>query len=542
MARQDRAHMKSPTAPLIEALESRIAPATLLPGGKVVTFTDVDGDLVTVKFSKPILTAANVASIFTFTGSAFGDSGPQQLSVVDLDEIGATANGMDITVTAKRGTDGAGNNEVSFHALNASNVNTSTGMGTGIDLGKVKIGGHINYIDVGDGNVTTPAAKSISVLSLGQNQHAISSVIHGAVAKITVRGAVYGNLVAKSDVANSPQQTRIGALDIGSLVGSDAVKSGRIEVGDVGKLTIRGNIVGGEGNESGVVLCRNVDSFSIQGSIVGSESMNSGRVLATSVEKTSIGGSVVGGDGMNSGLFITGSGKFVKVGGSVIGGQGNFSGTVAGPGLSVFVGGSVIGGAGELSGNVSGNSGALKTVTVAGSLSGGSDDFSGRIAGTSIDRVFIGGDIIGGGGDLSGTISGSGELRMVRGSILGGPSSSDSPHKAAGIYGDSGNINRIVIGGDVVDANIIVGVTPTNNQFGDADDAAISVPNIGKIGTLIIKGHVGSAMTGPTFGIEAKEIASVSIGGVKFINGKGGVNFQTGFLPDPSAKVKVRVI
>ena len=58
----------------LEPLESRIAPATLLPDLKTVTYQDVDGDDVTVKFSKPILTGGLETTVFTFD-SAFGTGG-----------------------------------------------------------------------------------------------------------------------------------------------------------------------------------------------------------------------------------------------------------------------------------------------------------------------------------------------------------------------------------------------------------------------------------------------------------------------------------
>jgi hypothetical protein len=40
----------------IELLENRIAPAALFLNSKSASFSDSDGDLVTVSFSKPILT------------------------------------------------------------------------------------------------------------------------------------------------------------------------------------------------------------------------------------------------------------------------------------------------------------------------------------------------------------------------------------------------------------------------------------------------------------------------------------------------------
>ena len=58
----------------LEALEGRDAPATLV-GATKVTYQDTDGDTVTVAFSKPVLNAGNVGTIFTGEGASvvFGD-------------------------------------------------------------------------------------------------------------------------------------------------------------------------------------------------------------------------------------------------------------------------------------------------------------------------------------------------------------------------------------------------------------------------------------------------------------------------------------
>src|SRR5476651_1593718 len=83
----------------VEELETRLAPAAMI-NSTTLRFTDVDSDLVTVQFSKPLLTAANVGSVFTFN-SPLGDVGPQQLQEINLTGLAAAAaNGVSISITA----------------------------------------------------------------------------------------------------------------------------------------------------------------------------------------------------------------------------------------------------------------------------------------------------------------------------------------------------------------------------------------------------------------------------------------------------------
>src|SRR5204863_6834594 len=80
---------------MIEFLESRIAPANLI-GSSAFTYTDVDGDIVKVTFSKPILSAATFDSIVNITGGLAG-TGRQDLISLELFDLSAMANGLNIT-------------------------------------------------------------------------------------------------------------------------------------------------------------------------------------------------------------------------------------------------------------------------------------------------------------------------------------------------------------------------------------------------------------------------------------------------------------
>jgi hypothetical protein len=89
----------------LEMLEARIAPAALV--GKVLTYTDVDGDKVTVTFSKGAPAAGN----FTFdAGTVDGaTTAHQQLELIDVHgDSTSPFNGTNITVAVKRAVGGDG--------------------------------------------------------------------------------------------------------------------------------------------------------------------------------------------------------------------------------------------------------------------------------------------------------------------------------------------------------------------------------------------------------------------------------------------------
>src|SRR5262245_50688516 len=87
----------------VEPLETRDAPAILISPFKM-SYQDADGDKVTVRFSKPILTEANVNSVFTFDSGSVdaNNANKQQLRAINLTAIGAAAGGTSIKLKAVR--------------------------------------------------------------------------------------------------------------------------------------------------------------------------------------------------------------------------------------------------------------------------------------------------------------------------------------------------------------------------------------------------------------------------------------------------------
>src|SRR5579862_9165105 len=109
----------------IEPLEARVAPAAVI-SATIVQFKDVDGDLITVKSSKPIFTTNTAdAGVFTFdTGSLDGTTtAAQQLQLIDLTKLPtaqkALAAGDSLTITATPQS-GHGNGLVNIGEINAS--------------------------------------------------------------------------------------------------------------------------------------------------------------------------------------------------------------------------------------------------------------------------------------------------------------------------------------------------------------------------------------------------------------------------------------
>jgi len=117
-------------------------------GGKIAKYTDVDGDLVTVKTNKGVFEESD----FTFVPQG-GLIGGAQLTALKLD---AGFVGANISFIAKRDLIN-GNGFVNVGFFDASGVN----------LGTVALKGDLGAIEVGDG-LGTSALKSLTVQSMGR--------------------------------------------------------------------------------------------------------------------------------------------------------------------------------------------------------------------------------------------------------------------------------------------------------------------------------------------------------------------------------------
>jgi hypothetical protein len=434
--------MKTTHHTLIEPLEPRIAPAVIIGmGGKTATFTDVDGDLVTVKVSKGTLDDSN----FILIASGVGE----QLRTFTLQQDDEF-RGANISILATS-VGGSGDGFVNVGEFDAEFV----------DLGKVVIGGDVGRFDIGDDGdaANRPAVKSLTVQSLrafgdgtGASDH--RSILSSPAGNVTVKGDVVGASITDQFGAALKD---FGSLTIGgSLIGTGDIEGGAVLISEAsGPIVIKGGIIGGDGKRSGYLYVGEAPSVTIHGDIVGGAGELSGSLHSSSVKTINVRGSLIGGGGLTSGILDGGENSRVTVRGDIVGGAGNNSGKVSGNSIkSLVVGGSIRGGSGDssglldllsagtvaVSGSIIGGGGVGagraeidvlgKGLTLGGSVIGGSVAQTGKIeVGSSLSNkaqgyIRILGDVVGGAGNVSGRITSQSLADIgpvsIGGSILGG--------------------------------------------------------------------------------------------------------------------------
>src|SRR5262245_6710647 len=432
---------RRPATLQLESLETRDAPATLVSSTKL-TYQDIDGDNVTVTFSKPIQHAVDVNNVFDFdVGSVDGDNTTkQQLYCIDLAALGGLGAGTTITTSAVRSPMNGGDGFAALGHIDATNL----------DLGAVTIDGDLGRIVAGDGNFTTPGAKGLTVQLLGRfgtttGAPDLNTVVQGRLDFLRVKSDMKDARVELQGGADGD----LGAVTIGgSLLGGSASESGQIRAsGDMGLVTIGGDVRGGSGANSGNLLCEGkIAGVTIGGSVRGGAGDYSGGVWSVSLGAVKIGGDVVGGGGAKSGAIsgvnsVTG----VTIGGSLLGGTGNFSGWIHSSTAlgAVKITSDVVGGTGIASGQVFSEK-TLGPVTIAGSLQGGDNTLAGSIESFGdMGLVKIGGDVVGAFAPNSGVIFSLGKIAGVAigGSLHGNGMTSGRIHS-------KGALGLVTIGGD----------------------------------------------------------------------------------------------
>lgn len=197
---------------VLEALAPKV---TISGSGKIATFIDVDGDLVTVKTTRGTLAAED------FTLVPRGDFvGGAQLARLNLNGDFAGAN---VTVTAKRDLFG-GNGFANVGFIDAA----------GVSLGVVSVKGDLGGFD-------SAAFKSLTVQSLGQL--GTSTQEPGGSIELTVAGRA-GTLIVKGDVRDAAlTASGFGTIRVvGSFLGG-SITSGT----DIGTLAIKHDLAGTAG-------------------------------------------------------------------------------------------------------------------------------------------------------------------------------------------------------------------------------------------------------------------------------------------------------
>jgi hypothetical protein len=465
----------------VELLESRIAPAA------VFTFSDVDGDFVTIKTSRG--TDAELAAIVTAAATGLG---------LEVQEIDFSANagvfaGTNLTVTARRTTAG-GDGFANVGYIDA----TGTDDGAGVDLGSIKIKGDLGRIEAGDATTATFAVKNLKVASMQQFGNSTQgggasylSVLAGGVGSLTVTG----NIAGASLEATGGADGRFGSVTIGgSLIGAANNETGSIiSSGPIGLVKIKGNIEGGGGQGAGAI-----DS---SGTLAG----------------VTIGGSIFGGDGGSAGsIRSTGTMGPIKITGDLVGGSTTNAGAIFSLSniASISINGSFIGGTGDQGGYIFTN-GTLGTMKIGGDLRGGSVEQTGAFTAETINQIIIGGSIIGGTARLSGGVFVDGTIGTIK--IGGNLQGSD-----AGVgesIDDTGAIRASRILSITINGSIIAGTATGGGEL--INSGSIRVSN--DIGAIVVKGSIignnthrvfitaqGSAQPTATSDLAIK---SISVGG-----------------------------
>jgi len=408
----------------IEPLEARIAPAAI-----VISYTDVDGDIVNIRDSNGHLASTDLI----FVGG--GTSG--QLAELNLSNGMFAGASITFSVVHKAGGDGLAN--VGYIDAGTSN------------LGAVTVKGDLGRITAGSG--TGPAVKSLDVNSMGRLGTATQQGLGSPSLESSFNGGL-GSLTVAHD-------------DVGAFI----VVSG----GGAGAITIGGSLIGGTANDTGQInVTGSIGAVKIGQDVVGGGGISSGSIVASeNIASVTIGGSLIGGGGFASGQLATDDGTMgaVKIGQDILGGSDFQAGSIFSNGklTSVTVGGSLAGGAGDSSGEVLGNA-EIGPVKIGHNVQGGAGNGSAVITtGTSkIASVSIGGSLLGGTGTGSGVISSLEELGAVdiggsfRGaSITGTTGSLDSSGLIESV---AGNIVSVTIGGSIVSGtDTSTGGSLTNN-------------------------------------------------------------------------------
>ncbi len=220
-----------------------------LTGKHTATFTDTDGELVTIKVSKGALKVEN------FTLFPAGDGA--QLALIDFSGQSEFA-GANLSIKSKR-VAGVGDRMVDVGAIDAS----------GIDLGKVNLKGDLGQIDAGSGGDKKPAVKSLQANSIGQR--GIETQLPG--------GSLQSNITG----------------DLITLKLADGMLSAVLSVsGDIGKVKIKGDV-----RESGILSDGQIRSVKIGGDLAAIATITArgfinpaSRGGALAIGKIEIGGSV----------------------------------------------------------------------------------------------------------------------------------------------------------------------------------------------------------------------------------------------------------
>ncbi len=468
---------KKRTDSSFEPLEGRIAPALLL-GPSALQYTDTDGDLVTVKFSKAVFVKnstetqsqfeTRISNVVHFKSGHLTQDASRGGLATDVEELqwlnltafvtpGAASpvSGSDVSITAAK-VGVLGDDLVNVGYIQANNGNV-----LGLALGAVTVDGDLGRIEAGDYN-KPKALTSLTVQSFGAAGTAsqavggtLASAITGAIGKFVVKSDIVDASLTVEDGSGTTTFGNIGSIRIGgsirvSVANTDA-EAGLIKAaGDIGDITVgttsAHGIFGGAGQGSASIHADGkIGNITISGELRGGAGKDSGEIsAAVSIGKITLGGDLRAGAGENSGrIKTTGETKFVNgqsitTGGNIgaiqlgilhgdatiTGGDAGInSATISAVGsvVSFKTSGAFLGGKNTNSGSVN-ITGTLGKATIGASIEGGAGQNSGRLITGKLGGASVAHSLKGGAGASSGTLAvvGTSGPIIIGQTILGG--------------------------------------------------------------------------------------------------------------------------
>lgn len=447
---------------------SLAAPAPSLTGNKA-TWTEADGDVVTLTISKGTLTAANFFMLEAGVGRFLG-----QLT------LGSEFAGANVTITAKAGAQGDG--QVAMGFINADNV----------DLGAVKVGGVISRIQAGDTSNPAPSVKSLTVYGIEPGLFSgLDSQLKDGAGSVLIKGNFSGDLT-------------LGSGHTGTVTVAGDFIDGYFYGEKVGSYVIKGSVLGG------TIGATTSGSVKIGGSVVGGTEDYSGRIYfpVSGVKTISIGGNLVGGPGAASGVINTAGVTTIKIGGSVFGSTGVNSGEIdsAGSLTSLTIGGGIFAADGAPTAL------AISAVTI------GSITVKGTVAGTSHSPVHI---IASGKSNPTTPAEATAIGKVTVGGDLAYAFIAAGLNRSLNAVTVDAAIGPVKIGGSMIASSITAGINIGTGMAGDSDDSLVG-GNVGnqailaKIASVTIGGQLRGAFADAldSFGIEAEALGVIKIGKV----------------------------
>jgi hypothetical protein len=411
---------------MIEPLESRIAPAAIL------TFTDSDGDAITVKASK---------GTDTQLATAVARDGLGNITAITLSN--SIYEGSDFSIAAKIPHGGHGDGHIAVPVINAA----------GTDLGVVSIDGDVGSGAIGSNTAGTPAVKSFTAESIGVSNSSLAPLnFHGVVPSFTVKG----------DVGSFGALTFTAAGVVGNILG---------------KATVDGNLDGGSAANGGLILVSgSADSIVVKGALLGGSAADTGAIEivgGNTPTKVTV-GSLLGGSGISSGsVRADGPLGAVTVTKNIVAGTNTLSGSIVSQTniISVTVGQSILGNSsldGEIAAGANVNSGTLDNsgnlgkVTVKGSIAGTGDALYSILADNALTSVSVAGDAFGAsiesGGNL-GTVTVGGNF--INSQIYAHGTGSGLGIGSVAVHGLASNLfissGHVVVSSQTQDINATIG-------------------------------------------------------------------------------------